>query len=68
MLMEQPHQGGTIIEKLKEHLGTTAGFAVVIINGDDEGRLTGTSELQPRARQNVILARLFHGLRVINGH
>ena len=55
VLMEQPNQGGTIIEKLEEHLGTTAGFAVVIITGDDEGRLVNTPELQPRARQNVIL-------------
>jgi predicted nucleotide-binding protein len=55
VLMDQPNQGGTIIEKLEEHLGTTAGFAVVIITGDDEGRLVNTSELQPRARQNVIL-------------
>lgn len=55
VLMEQPNQGGTIIEKLEEHLGETAGFAVVIITGDDEGRLVGTAELQPRARQNVIL-------------
>ncbi|PRB76641.1 hypothetical protein CQ012_06410 [Arthrobacter sp. MYb214] len=55
VLMEQPNQGRTIIEKLEEHLGKTAGFAVVIATGDDEGRLAGTSELQLRARQNVIL-------------
>lgn len=55
VLMEQPNQGGTIIEKLEEHLGSTAGFAVVIVTGDDEGRVTSTSEFQPRARQNVIL-------------
>lgn len=55
VLMDQPNQGSTIIEKLEEHLGTAAGFAVVLITGDDEGRFTGTTELQRRARQNVIL-------------
>lgn len=55
VLMDQGNRGGTIIEKLEEHLGKKAGFAVVILTGDDEGRLRGAAELQPRARQNVIL-------------
>lgn len=55
VLMEQGNRGGTIIEKLEEHLGLKAGFAVVILTSDDEGRLRGVADLQPRARQNVIL-------------
>lgn len=55
VLMEKTNQGATIIEKLEEQLGQRAGFAVVIVTGDDEGGLVGSSEMQPRARQNVIL-------------
>lgn len=55
VLMDQGNRGATIIEKLEEQLGKNAGFAVVILTGDDEGRLSGTDEMQPRARQNVIL-------------
>lgn len=48
----------TLIEKLEEHLGTTstAAFAVVIMTGDDVGRLDEDGESgRPRARQNVVL-------------
>ncbi|MFF2317750.1 TIR domain-containing protein [Arthrobacter sp. NPDC058097] len=55
VLMEKTNQGATIIEKLEEQLGQRAGFAVVIITGDDQGGLVGSPEMQPRARQNVIL-------------
>lgn len=55
VLMEKTNQGATIIEKLEEQLGQRAGFAVVIITGDDHGGLVGSSDMQPRARQNVIL-------------
>ncbi|NSX36521.1 nucleotide-binding protein [Pseudarthrobacter oxydans] len=55
VLMEKTNQGATIIEKLEEQLGQRAGFAVVIITGDDHGGLAGSPEMQPRARQNVIL-------------
>jgi len=53
ILHEQPNQGRTIIEKLHRH--SEVSFAVVLLTPDDEGRQVGTSEWQPRARQNVIL-------------
>ena len=55
ILEEQPDAGRTIIEKFEQY-ASTAGFAVVLLTGDDEGRARGTQdELQPRARQNVVL-------------
>ena len=48
----------TLIEKLEEHLGTgsAATFAVIIMTGDDLGRLNEEGEHdRPRARQNVVL-------------
>jgi predicted nucleotide-binding protein len=57
ILHDQASEGRTIIEKFEDHAGSAA-FAVVILTGDDEGRLRGGDEeppaLQPRARQNVI--------------
>jgi predicted nucleotide-binding protein len=55
LLDEQPDQARTIIEKF-EDFAADAGYAIVLLTGDDEGRKQGTQdELQPRARQNVIL-------------
>jgi predicted nucleotide-binding protein len=54
ILDEQVKLGKTIIEKLEEHAYKTS-FAVVLLTGDDEGRLKGAADLKPRARQNVIL-------------
>lgn len=54
VLHEQPNQGRTIIEKFEEY--ARVGFAVVLLTPDDIGALQDQSEnLQPRARQNVIL-------------
>ncbi len=53
VLEEQPHSGRTIIEKLEGYLPESS-YVVVIMTGDDEGRLKGDAELNPRARQNVI--------------
>ena len=54
VLQELPDQGRTIIEKFEDY-SNGAGFAVVLFTPDDEGSLAnGTSERQPRARQNVI--------------
>jgi predicted nucleotide-binding protein len=55
ILHEQPNGGKTIIEKFEKH-GSAAGFAVIIASPDDVGGLagSGSSGLQPRARQNVI--------------
>ncbi|MDR6873558.1 putative nucleotide-binding protein [Bosea sp. BE125] len=52
VLHEQANSGRTIIEKFEAH--ADVGFAVVLLTADDEGRAKGT-ELQLRARQNVVL-------------
>jgi predicted nucleotide-binding protein len=64
ILEEQADRGRTIIEKFEQHAGD-AGYAVVLLTGDDEGRKRGMAEgkarkpddpdLKPRARQNVVL-------------
>jgi predicted nucleotide-binding protein len=56
MILHEETNGGTmILEKLERH-AQTAGFAVVLLTGDDEGRLRSddTRPLSPRGRQNVI--------------
>lgn len=59
VLAEQIGGGAvTLIEKLEEHLGegSSATFAVIIMTGDDIGRLDDAGEaMKPRARQNVVL-------------
>ncbi len=65
ILHEQANAGLTLIEKFEKHAGT-AGFAVVILTPDDEGRLATEGEddtgWRPRARQNVIFeAGFFFG-------
>lgn len=55
VLHEQINRGATILEKLERH-AQEANFAVVLLTGDDEGRLRGDED-QPwrrRGRQNVI--------------
>jgi predicted nucleotide-binding protein len=54
ILHEQANGGRTVIEKFEAH-SEPARFAVVLLSGEDEGRLKGTDNLAPRARQNVIL-------------
>lgn len=55
ILDEQPDRGRTIIQKFEDH-AEEAGFAVVLLTGDDIGGEKGfpASDLKPRARQNVI--------------
>ncbi len=55
ILREELAVGRTIIEKFEAHSDTT--YAVVLLTGDDRGgSVTSPQEdLQPRARQNVIL-------------
>jgi hypothetical protein len=53
ILHEQPDRSRTIIEKLEDH-GSQAGFAVILLTGDDEGREKGAADLTARARQNVV--------------
>jgi len=57
VLAAQPNQGATIIEKLEAHLSPSASsFAVILMTGDDLGRLNEAGEHdRPRARQNVVL-------------
>lgn len=52
ILHEQASQGRTIVEKLEHH--GDVGYAVVLLTPDDVGG-TSPQDLQPRARQNVVL-------------
>lgn len=62
ILHEQADGGRTIIEKLEDH-AQTVGFAVVLLTPDDVGGPASTDQLNPRARQNVVLeAGYFIGL------
>ena len=55
VLHEQPNEGRTIIEKFENH--SEVGFAVIILTGDDHGKLLSDidSPLKARPRQNVVL-------------
>lgn len=54
VLHEQANRGQTILEKF-EHHAQKASYAVVLLTGDDEGRLRGSgAELALRGRQNVV--------------
>jgi predicted nucleotide-binding protein len=53
ILHEQANAGATVLEKFERH-AVGAGFAVVILTADDEGRRRGDGDLLPRGRQNVI--------------
>lgn len=53
VLHEQANQGRTIIEKVEAN--SDVGFAIVILTPDDIGRSVKSNELEPRARQNVLL-------------
>ena len=54
ILHEQANKGRTIIEKFEDHTDVT--FAVVLLTPDDVGGLRHEQpDLNPRARQNVIL-------------
>ena len=64
ILDEQPSRGQTIIDKFEEH-ADKAGFAIVLLTADDVGAPKDKKdELNPRARQNVILelGYFLHGL------
>jgi predicted nucleotide-binding protein len=54
ILHEQADSGRTIIEKFEEH-ASEAGFAIILLTADDEGKAKGATQLNPRARQNVVL-------------
>jgi predicted nucleotide-binding protein len=62
VLDEKAGGGADILGKLLTH-AQKAAYAVILLTGDDEGRAIGAGDLQPRARQNVILELgLFIGL------
>lgn len=64
ILHQQSNGGQVLIEKLEEH-GTSAGFAVVLLTGDDLGRPQelATEDERPRPRQNVVFEMgFFFGL------
>jgi predicted nucleotide-binding protein len=54
ILHEQADSGRTIIEKFEEH-ASEAGFAIILLTADDEGKAKNAANLNPRARQNVVL-------------
>jgi predicted nucleotide-binding protein len=53
ILHEQANSGKTIIEKFEEH--SNVGFAIILLTDDDLGKAKKDENLNPRARQNVIL-------------
>lgn len=53
ILHEQANQGRTVIEKVEAN--SDVGFAVVLLTADDLGRSVKGEQLEPRARQNVLL-------------
>lgn len=53
ILHEQANRGRTVIEKV-EALSDVS-FAVILLTPDDVGRANGEDNLEPRARQNVLL-------------
>ncbi|MDM0055231.1 nucleotide-binding protein [Variovorax fucosicus] len=53
ILHEQANMGRTVIEKVVAN--SDVGFAVVLLTPDDVGRATHAPDLEPRARQNVLL-------------
>lgn len=54
VLAERPSSGLTLIEKLEQNVAE-ARHVVVLMTADDEGRAINEQDLQPRARQNVVL-------------
>lgn len=52
ILHEQPNAGRTIIEKFEDY--SNVQFAIVLLTPDDVGKGSSETELNPRARQNVI--------------
>ena len=54
ILHEKPDESRTIIEKLEEE-SENAGYAIVILTADDDGKSKNDTDTKSRARQNVIL-------------
>lgn len=54
ILHERPNKGRTLITKFQEE-AAGVGFAVVLLTPDDLGKAVSAADLNPRARQNVVL-------------
>jgi predicted nucleotide-binding protein len=54
ILHERPNKGRTLISKFRDE-AAGVGFAVVLLTPDDFGKAANAGELNPRARQNVVL-------------
>jgi predicted nucleotide-binding protein len=52
ILQELPNEGRTVIEKFEDF--SEAGYAVVLMTGDDVGNVSGEPAQRFRARQNVV--------------
>ncbi len=66
ILHEQANKGRTLIEKFEQH-AAEAGFAVILLTGDDVGG-PSDNELQRRARQNVVFEMGFFYGRLGRDH
>ena len=53
ILHEQPNSGKTIIEKFEKY--SNVSFAIILLTDDDMGKAKENINLNPRARQNVVL-------------
>jgi len=53
ILHEQANMGRTVIEKVEAN--SDVSFAIVLLTPDDVGRSVASDDLEPRARQNVLL-------------
>ena len=54
ILHEQADSGRTVIEKFEKH-ASEAAFAIILLTADDVGKAKDATQLNPRARQNVVL-------------
>lgn len=67
VLHEQPNRGRTLIEKF-EGTAALAGYAVVLLTGDDTAQPVGSSDTTLRARQNVVFELGFFFGKLGRGH
>jgi predicted nucleotide-binding protein len=68
VLADKANAGHTLVEKFEKH-AATATFAIILASPDDVGAAKGdASNLQPRARQNVILEMGYFFAHLGRGH
>lgn len=72
ILQDMPNMGQSLLGKIRTNSGVA--YAVVLLTGDDEGRLNvvgnrnALPELKPRARQNVVFELGFFLAQLGDGH